>query len=554
MSFATLAMLLGGVGLFLFGMSYFEDTIRTAFGSGIKDTIQRYAWGLARSMGIGIVATTILQSSLIVIMIMLGFIGAGILTLPQGIGVVLGTNIGTTLTPWLIALVWFKMDIEALTLPIIALGWILLIAWSRYPKLKSASKFLIGFGLLFLWLSYMKESVDVLAASFSLEGMNLNLATSILIWLIVTVVMQTSTGSTILTLTALSSGMISFDIALGIIIGANLGSAVSTFIVGYLGSDRTQKLKRLVAATHLGSNALMMIVMIILLKPIARVMAMTGLTDDPVIGIAAFHTIYNVVWVAVLLPFVQRFVDYADKRGWIPTHNQFEFAILQRSTDLPEEYLSWMRHDVKSFIKDAITFIEEMRNPQETDPVKLVEHYTSIKADMHEWMSIVLMYDPGLEELDADISVKQAEKFERYQIVVAGFLNAIKQLKDMSLDYYELKQDKTDFIQDYMQKFDEKLDAMIDVAQRLLDDRKSASTLQRVKTMLREMSLDDSSFLREIRASIARYNKKSHYQKALSQLIQLNRSIVGSGAMILRASSYYIGYKDLTKLDMLSAQ
>lgn len=96
----------------------------------------------------------------------------------------------------------------------------------------------------------------------------------------------------------------------------------------------------------------------------------------------------------------------------------------------------------------------------------------------------------------------------------------------MSLDYYELKQDRTDFIQDYIQKFDDKLDAMIDVAQRLLDDRKSNSTLQRVKIMLREISLDDSSFLGEIRASIARYNKKSHYQKALSQLIQINRSIV----------------------------
>lgn len=138
----------------------------------------------------------------------------------------------------------------------------------------------------------------------------------------------------------------------------------------------------------------MMLVMIVLLKPVIWIMASTGLTQDPVIGIAAFHTIYNVVGVAVLLPFVQRFVDFADKRGWIPTHNQFEFAILQRSTDLPEEYLSWMRHDVKSFIKDSIAFIQEMRDPQETDPVKLVERYSLIKADMHERMSIVLMYDP----------------------------------------------------------------------------------------------------------------------------------------------------------------
>ena len=94
-------------------------------------------------MGIGVVSTAILQSSLIVIILMLGFVGAGILNLTQGLGVVLGSNIGTTITPWLIALVGFKMDIEALTLPIIGLGAIFLIAGMRYKKLQSVAKFII---------------------------------------------------------------------------------------------------------------------------------------------------------------------------------------------------------------------------------------------------------------------------------------------------------------------------------------------------------------------------------------------------------------------------
>lgn len=115
-------MLLAGIALFLFGMMIFEETIHIALGHSIKHTIQRYANSLLKSIGIGTFATAILQSSTVVTMIMLGFVGAGILTLQQGIGVVLGANIGTTLTPWLIALLGFKINIESFTLPLIAIG------------------------------------------------------------------------------------------------------------------------------------------------------------------------------------------------------------------------------------------------------------------------------------------------------------------------------------------------------------------------------------------------------------------------------------------------
>lgn len=164
-------------------------------------------------------------------MLMLGFIGAGILNLTQGIGIVLGANIGSTMTPWLIALLGFKLDIEALTLPIIAVGGLLLFAGNRYKKVQVLAKFILGFGLLFLGLGYMKESVDVLSSSFSLANSGIGLFKSIVIGAIMTVVLQTSTGSSMLTLTALSSGIITFDIALGIIIGANFGSAISTFLI-----------------------------------------------------------------------------------------------------------------------------------------------------------------------------------------------------------------------------------------------------------------------------------------------------------------------------------
>ena len=98
---------------------------------------------MRRSIAIGTVSTAILQSSMVVIMLMLGFIGAGILNLTQGIGIVLGANIGSTMTPWLIALLGFKLDIEALTLPILAVGGIFLFAGMRWKKLQIVSKFIL---------------------------------------------------------------------------------------------------------------------------------------------------------------------------------------------------------------------------------------------------------------------------------------------------------------------------------------------------------------------------------------------------------------------------
>ncbi len=550
MDFSMIAMLLGWIGLFLFGMNVFEDTIRTAFWSGIKTTIQRYAGWLRRSMGIGVVSTAILQSSLIVIILMLGFVGAGILNLTQGLGVVLGSNIGTTITPWLIALVGFKMDIEALTLPIIGLGAIFLIAGMRYKKLQSIAKFIIWFGLLFLGLGYMKESVDVLAASFSLAEMNLNLFMSIVIWFVVTVAMQTSTWSTVLTLTALSSGFITFDIALGIIIGANLWSSFSTFLVGYLGSDPTQKLKRVIAMTHLGSNAIMMVLMIILLKPVSWFMMKVGLSDDPVIGIAAFHTLYNMIGVAVLAPFVRRYVQFLHDKWYVDREetytNKQVFAVEQLNTTLPEEYLAWMKVDVHDFVEDVISFLQQMADHTITDATKLIEQYSTIKGDMQERLALIVVYD------SPDMSKKQRDLFEKYQLVVAWYLSTLKELKDIAVHYYDLQQTKVPALEQYIEKFDAKLLDFIDVAQRSLNEKKKSTTLTKIRLMLREQTLDDSSFIRTLRQGVVRHSEDTQYQKAFPHLIQINRAFITSGESLLRASSYYMGSDTITKFDMLT--
>ncbi len=528
-----IAKLIAGMALFMFGMMFFEETVRTAFGNSIKQSIQKYAGWLRRSILIGWVSTAILQSSMVVIMLMLGFIGAGILNLTQGIGIVLGANIGSTMTPWLIALLGFKLDIEALTLPIIAVGGLLLFAGNRYKKVQVLAKFILGFGLLFLGLGYMKESVDVLSSSFSLANSGIGLFKSIVIGAIMTVVLQTSTGSSMLTLTALSSGIITFDIALGIIIGANFGSAISTFLIWFFWSDKTQVTKRIIAATHLIFNALTMILMLFLLHPVNWVMQYVWLVNDPVIGIAAFHTIYNVIGVWVFAPFVRKYVAYLQKKWWVWKQDDKLFAIQQRITDLPEEYLSWMKIDLKDFAQDVVGLITTMTDKNHADATALIDHYTETKKDLEEWISLVLVYNPE------DATKQQLEQLEAYQLVAVEYLNAIKQLKDISLHYYTLQQRPTAFIKNYIDTFSEKLVGLTEVIETLFDGRTSVVLVKKVDVIAQELELDDNRFMKDIRMSIARYNDDRENNHAWSQLIKINRSILLSSEAILKAVSYY---------------
>ena len=302
--------------------------------------------------------------------------------------------------------------------------------------------------------------------------------------------------------------------------------------------------------THLGSNAIMMVLMIILLKPVSWFMMKVGLSDDPVIGIAAFHTLYNMIGVAVLAPFVRRYVQFLHDKWYVDREetytNKQVFAVEQLNTTLPEEYLAWMKVDVHDFVEDVISFLQQMADHTITDATKLIEQYSTIKGDMQERLALIVVYD------SPDMSKKQRDLFEKYQLVVAWYLSTLKELKDIAVHYYDLQQTKVPALEQYIEKFDAKLLDFIDVAQRSLNEKKKSTTLTKIRLMLREQTLDDSSFIRTLRQGVVRHSEDTQYQKAFPHLIQINRAFITSGESLLRASSYYMGSDTITKFDMLT--
>lgn len=258
--------LLAGLAIFLYGMFLMEDSIKTMSGKAFRKMIRHYTNGRLRSVASGAVVTSILQSSSAVSLMVLAFVGAGVMTMENGIGVMMGSNIGTTFTAWIVAVFGFKLKIESFALPLIAVGGMILIAFGSSSRFFQASRLLMGFGFLFLGLDFMKSSVESYAQHLDVQRL-----AAYGIWLyalagiVITALMQSSSASIAIVLTALNSGLMTFHMAVAMVIGANIGTTI-TVLLGSIGGIQS---KKRVSVSHLIFNMVTGLIALIALQPLA---------------------------------------------------------------------------------------------------------------------------------------------------------------------------------------------------------------------------------------------------------------------------------------------
>jgi phosphate:Na+ symporter len=295
--------LIAGLGIFLFGMSLLEHSIRILSGRTFRRMIRLYTDGRIRSIGSGTLVTAILQSSSAVSLMVLAFVGAGVMSMQNAIGVIMGSNIGTTLTVWIVAIVGFKLKIETFALPFIGLGGIgLIFSDSGYkPKYYQFCRLLIGFGFLFLGLDYMKSSVENVGQIFDLSMVpDYGLWLYLVVGTLLTAIMQASAASIAVVLTALHSGLITFDIGVAMVIGANVGTTI-TVLLGSLGGIPA---KKRVAFSHLIFNVITGFVAFLSITGLVWfVTRFIDIRANAVMGLALFHTVFNIIGVILFFPF-----------------------------------------------------------------------------------------------------------------------------------------------------------------------------------------------------------------------------------------------------------
>lgn len=306
----------GSLGLFLYGMRTMSDGIQKAAGERLHSILKFMTGNRVAGVLTGFGTTAIIQSSSATTVMVVGFVNAGLLTLSQAIGVIMGANIGTTVTGWIVALFGFKFDITCIALPAIGIG-LPLIFW-RSIKKSEWGETLVGFGLLFLGLSFLKSSVpDIDAHPETLQFVT-NLAgygflSRILFILLgtgLTVVLQSSSASMAITLTMAFTGWIDFPHAAAMVLGENIGTTV-TALIASLGADVHA---RRAAVAHMMFNILGIIWLQFLFYPVIHLVdaLVPGSLNTPA-GITAhlamFHTVFNVLNTLLFIGFVNWFEE-----------------------------------------------------------------------------------------------------------------------------------------------------------------------------------------------------------------------------------------------------
>jgi len=307
--FKTIA---AGVSIFLFGMLSLEEGFQTFAGGTLERILKNTTDKLWKSLSFGIVSTTLMQSSSLVSVITISFISSGLITLASGVGIIFGANIGTTTGAWLVAGFGLKVKISAYAMPMLVFGVLLLFQKSK--NLKGIGYILVGLGFLFLGIHYMKEGFDTFKDSFDLARFAVTGYPGLFLFagigIAATVVMQSSHATLVLTITALAVGQITYENALGLAIGANVGTTI-TAIIGSMSAN--EQGKRL-AAAHLIFNVVTGLIAILfvhqLMAAVEWISAHVGIADDDyTLQLAVFHTLFNIIGVLVMLPLLGRMVS-----------------------------------------------------------------------------------------------------------------------------------------------------------------------------------------------------------------------------------------------------
>ncbi|MEE1236126.1 MAG: Na/Pi cotransporter family protein [Bacteroidaceae bacterium] len=261
--------LLGALGMFLYGMNLMSSGLQKAAGERLRGFLSAMTSNPFKGVMTGLGITTIIQSSSATTVMVVSFVNAGLLTLAQAIGVIMGANIGTTVTAWMVSWLGFKADISVLAVPLMLLGF--LFSNSKIDKRKNIGELIVGFSLLFLGLSFMKDSVPDLretpqvlefVSSWSAHGFG-----SVLLFLafgtILTLVLQSSSATMAITLIMLSMGWIPFEMACAMVLGENIGTTITANIAASVGNTEAKR----AAMSHTIFNVFGVVWALILYKP-----------------------------------------------------------------------------------------------------------------------------------------------------------------------------------------------------------------------------------------------------------------------------------------------
>lgn len=533
--------LFAGLGLFLFGIRLLERALANLAGRRFKRFLRQHTDHPTQSILAGTLATMLLQSSSLVGLTVLAFVGAGIIELTSALGIIFGANFGTTFTGWLVTTLGFKLEFDTLSLPAIAIGTLGMVLIPERKAGFNLSKVIAGFGFLFMGLGYMKGGAVSAADLLQFDpAAGYSLLVYLLLAALVTAIIQSSSATMVITLSALNAGMLELPAAAAVAIGADLGTTV-TVMLGAIGAGAA---KKRVAVGHFLFNLITDVVAFLLLFPLLFLIQKVLGVGDPLFALVAFHSLFNFMGVLLFYPLIRPFSRFLNRR-FAGADRLAERYISRTSAAVSEAAVEGLRLETRRLIDQAAAL-----NLKAFDLSARYSYYDSAadRADV-EVFDTDADYDRSyqtLKQLEGAIlsfalrvqnePLEDTESAQLGQVLraIRSAVHSAKCLKDVHEDMHTFRESESDFFNAYYGRFRAHLD-----------------TFYKAVNGLRKVNLESLGFepLAELVARNSALHDDMHrdiYQEAtlgdldavqISTLLNVNREVFSSNQSLILAIS-----------------
>ena len=444
MQFMDIWQVLAGVAFFLLGIHFMEDALQQLAGRQFKLFLKKQTASKTRAIAGGTIVTAVLQSSSVVNLMVLAFVGAGIFTVRNALAVILGSNLGTTFTGWIIVLAGFSLKIEAMALPLAGLAGLGYSLLPPHGKWHRICRFFLGFSFLFIGLGYMKTGMEAFVAEVNLQQFaQAPLIIFLLAGFIITAMVQSSSATMAICLTALHAGALTFDDSIAVILGSELGTTVKLFIASIKGAQA----KRKVALGNFGFNILSVILVLVFLpwlSPMVR--SLPGMTD-PLIALVFFQSLVNFLGILLFAPWLDRIAHFLDLR--IRKEEEETLYIHKADLKAPQAALIALEKETRCFLFASLHYLGDVFSVKpgsfengcqhkKTNGMSSAEKYEHLKflyGEIHGYCS-------SMQQLLN--STADTEKLDRLLAAVRNTMYAAKSIKDAVPDLIQLENSSND--------------------------------------------------------------------------------------------------------------
>jgi phosphate:Na+ symporter len=547
-----ISKMLAGVAFFLLAMDMMESTLHQLVGRRFKLFLRKQTNNKWKAIGGAAIVTGFLQSSSIVNLLVLSMVGAGVVQMENALALILGANLGTTLDSWLVATIGFDLNIERLIFPLVGISGIWMMFGKKENKLGLLIKFIFSFGFLFVALGFIKSGMEAWVKQTDLTAfIQYPSIVFLLIGILLTAIIQSSSATIALTLSALHANGISLFTATAIVLGSEIGTTFKLFLASAKGSP----VKKRVALGNFLFNAATVFFIFILLRPINEFVSTIIGTKNSLISLVFFQTLVNVICMILFFPFLTALGKYLMKR-FKEEDEEINFINKICFMETTEAILA-LDEATNDFIEFVIQF------SLLSFDTKLDKHYFILRGSQFDGKSLEGKYDYikslygklhafylQLQQKNLTKTVLETERLEQLMFSLRNLMYAAKNIKNAEHDIVQMHSSSNDVKYNFYLHGQQQLFSIYPQLISMLQNVGKSNNYADLCLIYQSLVIEYPKILHTFYNA---FNEKRINENEMTTLINFSRELYASlKSVVLSIKEYILSKEEIEKFDSLA--